>query len=85
MSRRPTLLRTAPVARSSRGAWNRIRLPVSGLGEATILFVSLHDERGEALNGEVLTPLTLLGAAIIVGSGLFIFWREQAVARRATA
>ena len=34
---------------------------------------------------EVLTPLTLLGAAIIVGSGLFIFWREQAVARRATA
>jgi drug/metabolite transporter (DMT)-like permease len=32
--------------------------------------------------GEVLTPLTLVGAAIIVGSGLFIFWREQAVARR---
>ncbi|MBP0445966.1 DMT family transporter [Roseomonas sp. SSH11] len=32
--------------------------------------------------GEVLTPLTLLGGAIIVGAGLFIFWREQALRRR---
>lgn len=38
---------------------------------------------GYVFFGEVLTPVTLLGAAIIVGAGLFIFWREQALARSA--
>lgn len=32
--------------------------------------------------GEVIGPLTLAGAAIIVGSGLFIFLREQQLLRR---
>ena len=53
MNRQPTLLRTAPVGERSQGAWNRIRLPVSGLGVATILFVRLHDGRGEPLNGDL--------------------------------
>lgn len=35
--------------------------------------------------GEVPTPLKLLGAAIIVGSGLFIFYRERQLALRVQA
>ena len=37
---------------------------------------------GLVLFGEVPDGLTLAGAALIVGSGLFTFWREQALARR---
>lgn len=33
--------------------------------------------------GDFPAPLTLLGAAIVVGSGLFTFWRERQLARRA--
>lgn len=36
---------------------------------------------GYLVFGEVIGPLTLAGAAIIVGSGLFIFLREQQLAR----
>ena len=35
--------------------------------------------------GEIPEPLTLVGAAIITGAGIYIFMREQAVARRAPA
>ena len=37
---------------------------------------------GYVIFGEVIGPLTLAGAAIIVGSGLFIFLREQQLRRR---
>jgi drug/metabolite transporter (DMT)-like permease len=37
---------------------------------------------GYPVFGDVPTPHMLLGAAIIVAAGLFIFWREQVVARR---
>ena len=38
---------------------------------------------GFAVWGDVPTPLKLLGAGIIVGSGLFIFYRERQLALRA--
>jgi len=40
---------------------------------------------GYAVFGDVPDSATLLGAAIIIGAGLFIFLREQALARRAAA
>jgi S-adenosylmethionine uptake transporter len=33
--------------------------------------------------GEVIGPLTITGAAIIIGAGLFIFMREQQLRRTA--
>ena len=36
---------------------------------------------GYTVFGDVPAPLTLIGAAIIVGAGLYIFWREQMQAR----
>src|SRR5207302_177109 len=36
---------------------------------------------GYTVFGDVPAPLTLIGAAIIIGAGLYIFWREQMQAR----
>ncbi|MEM1232719.1 MAG: DMT family transporter [Pseudomonadota bacterium] len=37
---------------------------------------------GTLIFGEALPPLALGGAALIIGSGLFVFWREARIARR---
>jgi hypothetical protein len=31
--------------------------------------------------GDVLQPPTIIGAAIIIGAGIYIFWREQKLGR----
>nr|WP_281365980.1 DMT family transporter [Halovulum dunhuangense] len=40
---------------------------------------------GVVVFGDIPDTLTLIGAALIVATGLFTFWREQRVARRAVA
>jgi drug/metabolite transporter (DMT)-like permease len=37
---------------------------------------------GWAVFGDVPDTFTILGATIIIGAGLYIFWREQIVMRR---
>lgn len=49
----PTLLRIATIAPASRGAWNRIAVDVTGLAAMTLLFVTLHDAKGDKLGGDV--------------------------------
>jgi drug/metabolite transporter (DMT)-like permease len=40
---------------------------------------------GYLVFGDVPDLFTLAGSAIIIGAGLYIFWREQTQAREATA
>ncbi|MEM6276660.1 MAG: DMT family transporter [Pseudomonadota bacterium] len=37
---------------------------------------------GTLVFGEALPPLAIFGAALVIGSGLFVFWREARIARR---
>lgn len=39
---------------------------------------------GVTIFGEVLSPWTILGGAIVIGAGLFAFWRERVRAKEAT-
>ena len=36
---------------------------------------------GVAVFGEIVSPWTILGGAIVVGAGLFAFWRERVRAK----
>lgn len=38
---------------------------------------------GYVVFGDVPDPFTLLGGAVIIGAGLYIFWREQMHSRAA--
>jgi GT2 family glycosyltransferase len=49
LRRKSFLLQTATLEKRSKGAWNRIALRISGLDEATVLYATLHDGRGESL------------------------------------
>jgi drug/metabolite transporter (DMT)-like permease len=40
---------------------------------------------GLVVFGEIPSPLTLVGAVIVVGAGLYTLWREQVVAGRRAA
>jgi len=53
MRRKPLLLETAAVEQRSRGAWNRLALRVSGQDGATILYLTLHDAGGRAIDGNL--------------------------------
>ncbi len=37
---------------------------------------------GVAIFGEVVSPWTILGGAIVIGAGLFAFWRERVRAKK---
>ena len=54
---------------------------VSGFRYTTLLWALLI---GYLVFDEVPDAVTALGALLIVGSGLFTFWREHRVARGAT-
>ena len=64
---------------------------VRGLGEAAVMAPIDYTRlvfavlAGLLLFHEIPKPATLIGAVIVVGSTLFISWREHQVSRRAAA
>lgn len=57
----------------------------SAIQPFTYLQTVLASALGVAIFGEVVSPWTILGGAIVIGAGLFAFWRERVRAKAAEA